>query len=113
MKHIEELLLDLECKLEELARKNASDDQQISKVRLMGYIDGVQDMRLAILKTPREKETEAVQEREVAEENNDTDLIREIVTMHKKINAILLLLKQIDFLKGERKDVKGIFGKGI
>lgn len=110
MKEAEKVFMRLETELEKNARERCKRDMEASRLRLLGYIDGVQDMRILLSRYLKEQEKETVQGKEETDDKYDTDLIREIVDMHEKIKAILLLLKQIDFLGGE-KDVSKIFGK--
>ena len=118
MKEAEKILLDLETKLEENARGNHAEDFRASKLRLMGYIEGVRDMRLAISHIVREKtKEETVQESEVEDNGYETDLIREIVQMHKEIKnihekakAILMIVNQIKIFGGN-ENAGEIFGK--
>ena len=118
MKEAEKVLLDLETKLEENARKAVTEDVRCSQLRLMGYLQGVKDMRLAISHIVREKtKEETVQEREVEDNGYETDLIREIVEMHKEIKnihekakAILMIVNQIKIFGGN-ENAGEIFGK--
>ncbi len=115
----QEILLDLESNLEEKARMMFLDDSRMSRLRLQGYLDGMTDFRIELFRCLREKnEDNSMQESEV-NTGYDTDLIREIVEMHKKIvkihemtKAMLLLLNQIDFLGG-KNDVEEFFGKDV
>ena len=113
MVELEHILMNLEQELEKKARKQYAEDVKASRLRLMGYIDGVQAMRILFCRYLKEyqKEAETVRGKEEQEDKYDTDLIREIVDMHEKVKAILLLLKQIDFLGGNKEDVSEIFGK--
>ena len=111
MDKLEKVFMRLETELEKNARERCAKDVERARLRLMGYIDGVKDMRILLSRYLKEQEKETVQEKEVEDERYDTDLIREIVNMHEKIKAILLLLKQIDFLGGDKDDVSKIFGK--
>ena len=111
MDKLEKVFMRLETELEKNARERCAKDMEVARLRLMGYIDGVQDMRILLSRYLKEQEKETVQEKEVEDERYDTDLIREIVDMHEKVKAILLLLKQIDFLGGNKEDVREIFGK--
>ena len=115
----QEILLDLESKLEEKARMMFLDDSRMSQLRLQGYLDGMTDFRIELFRYLREKnENNSMQESGV-DGDYDTDLIREIVEMHKKIvkihemtKAMILLLNQIDFLGG-KNDVEEFFGKDV
>ncbi len=118
MKEIEKVLLDLEIKLEEKARKELTEDIRLSRIRLMGYLAGVQEMRIALSHYLREKtKEEMVQESEVEPGDYNTDLIREIVTMHKEVtnilkkaNVILMIVNQIKIFGGN-ENAGEIFGK--
>lgn len=118
MEELKQLLLDLENDLEERARKTAADDNRCSRSRLKGYLEGVQDMRIALSHYFNEnKLMKLVQGSEGEKEDYDTDLIREIVTMHKEViniqkkaNAILMMVNQIKIFGGN-ENAGEIFGK--
>ena len=114
----QEVLLDLESKLEKNARHLHQDDVRMSRLRLLGYLDGLSDMRIELSRYLRvENFSDIVQESEVEMEGYNTDLIRVIVEMHnevrnmrKEVKALLMLVNQIKIFGGEI-DAKEFFGK--
>ncbi len=120
MEKLEEILLDLENDLEKKGRKLSADDQKASQIRLMGYLEGVQDMRIEVSRYFRKnKLNDTVQESEEEKEGYNTDLIRVIVQMHKemkeihkKANAILMIVNQFKIFRGN-ENAGEIFGKEV
>ena len=91
------LLSDIELGLEMRARQEQTHDSELSKSRLLGYLDGIHDMRIEL--ENRIKKDVRVK---IA---NDT-----LKELSKKIDLLLILLSGISIFGGD-ENVEEIFGR--